>query len=447
MHSLSLCQYNNMRIKQFVDDELRMFSTYDNVRSIPSVIDGLKPSQRKSIFGMLKRGENADEIRVETAANHVTAVSDYHHGATSLVGTIAKMAQTFAGSNNINLFMPNGQFGSRLDPTPGAGRYIYTELSKSFRAIFKKEDDVILQHLYSDEMQIEPVHYFPILPMILVNGASGTGTGYACEILSYNPADIKANILAILANKDPKEILPWFRGFKGKITRNEKQTVIEGCYEVVNTTTIRITELPIGTYQDDYKEHLNNLKDEDVIKSYADSSTEDGFDFLITIPRTTGNMEHEQIVKTFKLISKDTENFTCWGHDGKMKVFENPQQIINYFVEYRLRRYEDRRLKQIENLSHDLAWATERLRFIKFYLKSPNDFSKKNKADLFELLNKYKFNEIDKLLQIRIYSMTLEEIAKLEKEIVNVSDQSDALKSTSNLEMYIKELKELKDLK
>lgn len=433
-----------MKLKLFFDDEFRLFSQYDCVRSIPDMIDGLKPSQRKSVFGMLKRGENAAELRVETAANYVASVSDYHHGAAGLVGTIAKMAQTFAGSNNINVFMPNGQFGSRLDPTPGAGRYIFTEMSKNFRALFKKDDDSILVSQYSDMVEIEPERYLPILPMVLVNGASGTGTGYACEIMSYNPADIRDNILAILTKKKPKEIVPWYRGFKGKISRNEKQTVIEGCYEVVNSTTIRIIELPIGTYQDDYKDHLNSLKDDDVIKSYSDSSTEDGFDFEVTVPRTTGYMDHDAIMKTFKLIARDTENFTGWGHDGKMKVFSSAQDIINYFVEYRLGKYETRRLKQIENLKVDLNWANEKLRFIKYYLKNSTDFSKKNKADLYQLLETNKFSEIDRLLQIRIYSLTLEEIQKLEAELVSISEQITALETTTNLALYTKELKELK---
>lgn len=433
-----------MRLKTFFDEEMKLFSIYDNVRSVPDAIDGFKPSQRKVIFGMLKRGENAAELRVETAANHVAAISDYHHGAAGLVGTIAKMAQTFAGSNNINTMMPNGQFGSRLDPSSGAGRYIFTEMSKNFRMLFKKEDDAILKHLMSDSMVIEPERYYPILPMLLVNGASGTGTGYACEILSYNPDDIRNNILAILTKKKPKEVLPWYRGFKGKVYRNEKQTVIEGTYEVINTTTIRITELPIGTYQDDYKEHLNNLKDAEVIKSYADSSTEDGFDFEVSIPRTTGAMSHETIMKTFKLISRDTENFTCWGHDGKMKVFQSPQEIIQYFVDYRLDKYEERRLKQIENLNIDLDWANEKLRFIKFYLKSPAEFSKKNKADLYALLEKNKFKQVDRLLQIRIYSLTKEEIEKLENEIADLDVSIKTLQGTTNLELYIKELKELK---
>jgi DNA topoisomerase-2 len=393
---------------------------------------------------MLKRGENADEIRVETAANHISAVSDYHHGASSLIGTIAKMAQNFAGSNNVNLLMPNGQFGSRLDPAPGAGRYIYTELSKSFRQLFKKEDDVILEAQYSDEMQIEPKHYLPILPILLINGASGTGTGYATNILSYDPEDLKNNILAVLNGKKPKEVLPFYRGFKGKVYRNEKQTVIEGSYTLVNTTTIRITELPIGTYQDDYKALLNKLEDNGIIKGYDDASTEDGFDFTVSIPRTTGYMEHDDIMKTFKLIARDTENYTFWGYDDKIKVVDTVQEIINYFVQYRLEKYEVRRLKQIEVLNTELDWANEKLRFIKFYLKNSGDFAKKNKSELQDILTKNKFNEIDRLLQIRIYSLTKDEIEKLEKEIGAIAVAIKELQGITNLQMYVKELKELK---
>jgi len=438
-----------MKIKTFMDDQFRLFSVYDNHRSIADAIDGFKPGQRKVMFGMLKRGEHADEARVETLANYIAGVSDYHHGATSLVGTIAKMAQTFAGSNNLNLLMPNGQFGSRLDPAPGAGRYIMTELSKNFRMIFKKDDDAILDTRLSDGLQIEPVRYLPTLPMILVNGVSGTGTGYATQILSYNPEDIKNNILAILQKKKPKEVLPWFKGFKGKVYRNDKQTVIEGAYEIVNSTTIRITELPIGVYQDDYKEHLNKLEDEGIIKEYIDSSTEDGFDFEIKVPRVTSGtpifeMGRDELMKTFKLVARDTENFTCWGHDGKMKVFNSAQEIINYFVEYRLDKYEARRIKLIENLKNDLSWANEKLRFIKFYLKSPNDFAKKGKADLYALLEKNKFVEIEKLLQIRIYSLTRDEIEKLETDIIAIETDINSLEHTTDWDMYVKELNELK---
>ena len=202
--------------------------------------------------------------------------------------------------------------------------------------------------------------------------------------------------------------------------------------------------MPIGTYQDDYKDLLNKLEDEEIIKSYTDNSTEDGFDFEVIVPRTTGYMDHDTIMKTFKLISRDTENYTYWGYDDKIKVANSVQDIINYFVAYRLQKYEDRRLKQIDNLNAELSWANEKLRFIKFYLKNSGDFAKKGKAELHELLTKNKFNEIEKLLQIRIYSLTKDEIDKLEKEITEIAIAIKELQSITNLDLYVKELKELK---
>jgi DNA gyrase/topoisomerase IV subunit A len=149
-------------------------------------------------------------------------------------------------------------------------------------------------------------------------------------------------------------------------------------------------------------------------------------------------------MKTFKLIARDTENYTFWGYDDKIKVVDTVQEIINYFVQYRLEKYEVRRLKQIEVLNTELDWANEKLRFIKFYLKNSGDFAKKNKSELQDILTKNKFNEIDRLLQIRIYSLTKDEIEKLEKEIGAIAVAIKELQGITNLQMYVKELKELK---
>lgn len=433
-----------MKLENFFHSEFRLFSIYDCERSIPNMIDGLKTSQRKVIYAMLNRGENAQEIQVERFANYASAETDYHHGSAGLIGVSAGLAQNFAGSNNINLLEPNGQFGSRLDPTPGAGRYIFTMLSKSFRQIFKKEDDPILNHLYSEDLKIEPDTYLPILPMILVNGSSGTGTGYASNIFQYNPEELKQNILLYLSKKKMKDLTPWFKGFTGKVYRNDKQTVIEGKYEIESSTSIRITELPIGVYQDAYKEILLKLQDQEIIKSFSDSSTEDGFDIEITCPRTTTYLDHDELMKTFKLISRDTENFTAWGHDGKMKSFDSPNEIIEYFVDFRLKKYEERRLKQIEILKEELDWSNEKLKFVKFYIANAKDFAKQGKKELFELLANNGFIQIDRLLSLKIYTLTKDSIVQLEKDIADLKTKILVLQQDNAKDMYVRELKELK---
>lgn len=434
------------RVKDFLSGPVRDFSLYDCERSIPSIVDGFKPSQRKVIFGLLKKGENSGEIKVAQLASHVAAVSSYHHGEASLESTIVGLAQNYSGSNNINFLSPEGQFGSRLSSEPSAGRYIFTHFTPEFRKLFKKEDDIILNHLEDDGMRIEPDFYLPIIPTILVNGSRGMGTGFACNILGYNPSDIQKYILNLLKNKKQTvDLIPWYKGFNGTIERTEEgQIVFTGKLNVVNSTTIEITELPIGTYLDDYKEVLNKLEDAGLIKDYDDHSTEKAFKFIVNCPRTTTYLSEENLYKKFKLISRETENFTVWLPHEKLKKFESANELCDYFVLFRLEKYEERRLKLIANLTDELDWLNQKLRFILFYIKNSDTFSKKKKDDLRKMLEGEKFKKIDDLLDIRIYNLTYEQIEKLKTEIQNIRDRINSLNNTNNVDMYIEELEGLK---
>lgn len=432
-----------MKVKDFFDNEFKQFSIADCIRSIPSVVDGFKPSQRKCIFGMIKRGENAGEIKVAQVSGYISQVSDYHHGEASLNETIVGLAQNYTGSNNINYFKPNGQFGSRLSSESSAPRYIFTEFTDNFRKIFKKEDDIILNHLDSDGQSIEPDYYLPILPNILINGARGMGTGYATHILKYNPIELKENILALLSGKEPQQLMPWYNGFKGTISMNGDQVLNIGVYEIVNSTTIRVTELPIGIYQDDYKAHCIKLQELGLIKDVDDRSTESSFDYIFNVPRTTTQLPHDAILTKFKLIGKDTQNLTAWTEDGFIKVFKQVQDIIDYFVAFRLEKYEERRIKLLEILNEELVWLSEKRRFINWYIENSKLFSSKSKKELEQLLTENNFNHINDLLDIRLYHLTKDDIFKLDKNIERIEKDIQALEKTNCIKMYKKELAEL----
>lgn len=432
-----------MKLKTFFDDEFRLYSIADCVRSIPSVIDGFKPSQRKCIFGMIMRGENAGEIKIAQASGYISQISDYHHGENSLNETLVGLAQDYTGSNNLNYLKPNGQFGSRLSSEASAPRYIFTEFTDAFRKIFKKDDDIILNYLDSDGQKVEPEYYIPIIPNILINGARGMGTGYATRILKYNPMDLRDNILAILKGQAPKPLLPWYRGFKGTITSDEGQIINTGCYEIINTTTIRITELPIGVYLDDYKKLLFKLQDNGLIKDFENNSTEQSFDFLLNVPRTTTQLTHNEIINKFKLVGRDSQNLTAWTETGHIKVFEDVDEIIEHFIEFRLSKYEERRNKLISILTADLDLMNEKRRFIEYYLDNSKDIASKNKKELEQLLLDQGFVSISKLLDIRIYNLTKDDIAKLESQIEKTTKEVEALKKTTSVKMYVKELEAL----
>ena len=208
--------------KDFVNKELILFSNLDNERSIPSVMDGLKPGQRKVLFACFKR-KLTKEVKVAQFAGVAAAISAYHHGEASLLGTIINLAQNFVGSNNINLLMPQGQFGTRLQggKDHASARYIHTMLSPIARKIFSPLDDPLYEYQYDDNLRVEPNFYVPIIPMVLVNGAEGIGTGWSTKIPNFNPADIVDNLKRLIAGEEIVPMKPWYRGYTGLIEKIE----------------------------------------------------------------------------------------------------------------------------------------------------------------------------------------------------------------------------------
>ena len=240
-------------IDDFVNKELIHFSNSDTSRSIGSSIDGLKTSQRKILYSCFKR-KLYSEIRVAQLSGYVSEHAAYHHGEASLQGAIIGMAQDFVGSNNINLLMPNGQFGTRImgGNDAASSRYIHTEINPITDLIFRKDDLPLLKYLDDDGLAVEPEYYVPIIPMVLVNGMVGIGTGWSTSIPQYNPVEIIKNIKRKNTIGTYKEMSPFYKGFKGNIIKiSDKNYITKGIYEL-NDTELVITELPIGEWTDKY---------------------------------------------------------------------------------------------------------------------------------------------------------------------------------------------------
>jgi DNA topoisomerase-2 len=443
-------QDNTLTASQFIDDKLRLYSAHSNVRGIPFIGDGFKQSHRKALDGMMRRGENAGFDTVERIAAAAASVTDYHHGVGSLEGTIVGMAQSFAGSNNLPIFEAFGQFGNRLNRKPSASRYIKTKLAPIFRQLFRKEDDLIFERNDSNGLKVEPKYFTPILPMVLVNGAEGMGTGHSCYILSYNPEDLRAAILKVLDGKNlkPNSLTPWWRGFNGTVTRDKisGQVIIEGKYEIKpgRTPTIVVTELPIGAQSDGYKEHLQKLEDREVVLDHDNLSDKKGFEFIVRVPRTTLGKTDEELKKLFKLVSRESENLTVWNGDGILTRYENVESLLVDFVKWRLDRYEDRRQALIKKVQADIAWANLKVRFIKFYLTNYKFFRDTGNKELAARLVAEGFERHDELLSMPMRNLTHDKIAELEKDVEDLKVQLKSLQSDDAVSMYRRELKELK---
>merc|ERR1719193_1696469 len=275
----------------FINKELVLFSNMDNERSIPSLVDGFKPGQRKVMYTCLKENLSKKEIKVAQLAGKVAEKSAYHHGEVSLMGTIIGLAHNFIGSNNINLLQPIGQFGTRLSggKDSASPRYIFTQMSPLARHIFHENDEPLLKNNYDDNLKIEPEWYIPIIPMVLVNGADGIGTGWMTKMPNFNPREIVANIRRLIRGDELKVMKPWFKGFKGTIEPlDDQRFVVNGEIATLSDTKLEITELPVRTWTSAYKEMLEtmlqgNEKTPSLMQDYKDYNTDKTVKFIISM--------------------------------------------------------------------------------------------------------------------------------------------------------------------
>ncbi|XP_021916597.1 DNA topoisomerase 2-like isoform X2 [Zootermopsis nevadensis] len=359
----------------FVNKELVLFSNCDNERSIPSMVDGLKPGQRKVLFTCLKRNDKR-EIKVAQLAGSVAEHSSYHHGEQSLMSTIVNLAQNFVGSNNINLLQPIGQFGTRLagGKDSASPRYIFTLLSPLTRFIFHPHDDPLLKHQYDDNQKIEPVWYIPIIPMILVNGADGIGTGWMTKIPNYNPREIVENLTRMLDDEKPKPMVPWYKNFTGVVEPLvDKKYIIYGEISIINESKLEITELPIGSWTQTYKEsvlepmlHGANEKTPPSITDYKEYNTDTTVKFVVTMSAEKLRVaESEGLHKFFKLQTTVSLSSMCVFDDNCcMRKFESVEPILKEFFKLRLAYYGKRKDYLEGMLQAESRKLTNQARFI-----------------------------------------------------------------------------------
>ena len=426
----------------FINKDLVWFSIADNVRSIPCVIDGLKPSQRKVVYAC--RARQNTEIKVSQLAGIISTKTAYHHGEASLMGTIINLAQNFLGSNTYNLLAPKGQFGTRLMGGKDAAspRYIFTKLSEHSSKLFMKDDDAVLSYMDDDGFKIEPKYFVPTLPLILINGGEGIGTGYSSSVPCFNPDDVKDAIFSVMKNETPREIHPWYPGFKGTIVKSaEGSYTVTGVYNV-RPTWLEITELPIGKWTNDYKEFLDSLVDTKII-NYENHSTEEKV--LFKIRMNTDNITHDNIIKDFKLSTHiSTSNMHLFDEHGNIKKYQSPLEIIRDFSSVRARYYDMRKAHQLKKMKNELNVLANKSRFIKMIVDEELVVHRKKKTDIVSELKGHKFatidNTYDYLLRMEIYNLTQEKIDELRAHHEKINGALVELENTTTTEMWMKDI-------
>ncbi|CAN6696972.1 unnamed protein product [Malus baccata var. baccata] len=398
-----------IKYSDFVHKELIQFSMADLQRSIPSMVDGLKPGQRKILFSSFKRNF-VKEAKVAQFSGYVSEHSAYHHGEQSLASTIIGMAQDFVGSNNINLLQPNGQFGTRNlgGKDHASARYIYTRLSPITRFLFSKDDDRLLDYLNEDGQSIEPTWYVPIIPTVLVNGSEGIGTGWSSYIPNYNPRDIVANVRRLLDGDAMVPMDPWYRGFTGTIEKTVKESGVSytacGIIDEVNEKSLRISELPIRRWTQDYKEFLESISEgndkakDPFIEGFTQHSDHSTVDIIVHLrEEKLMAAKQEGLLKKFKLTTSiSTSNMHLFDRKGVIKKFDTPEQILEDFFHLRLEFYEKRKKVLLENLELELLKLENKVRFILGVVNGEIIVSNRKRADLFLELQQKGFTPFPK---------------------------------------------------
>ncbi|XP_034563650.1 DNA topoisomerase 2-alpha isoform X2 [Notolabrus celidotus] len=386
----------SLSYNDFVNKELVLFSNSDNERSIPCLVDGLKPGQRKVMFCCLKRNDKR-EVKVAQLAGSVAEMSAYHHGEGALMGTIVGLAQNFVGSNNLNLLQPMGQFGTRLHggKDSASPRYIFTMLSPLTRLVFPPVDDNLLKYNYDDNQRVEPEWYIPIIPMVLVNGAEGIGTGWASKIPNYDIREIINNIHRMLNGEETLPMLPSYKGFKGTIDQvMESQFMNIGELAIIDSTTIEISELPVKSWTQVYKENvlepmLNGTeKVPALITDYREYHTDTTVRFVVKMAEEKlVEAEAAGLHKVFKLQNPLTCNsMVLFDHVGSLRKYESVQDILKEFFELRMKYYVLRKDWLVGMLGAESAKLSNQARFIIEKIQGILVIENKPKKELIRML-------------------------------------------------------------
>jgi DNA topoisomerase-2 len=466
---------------RFVHDELIHFSSADNVRSLPHVMDGLKPSQRKIFWSALKRNL-VSELRVAQLAGYVSETAAYHHGEASLTGAIIGMAQNFVGSNNINLLTPNGQFGTRLmgGSDSASPRYIHTHLEAIVRSLVKKEDDAILRYLDDDGLPVEPETYLPVIPLLLVNGCIGIGTGFSTNIIPYNPLDLvsalEMRLAGTVTDLTTHTLKPWWFGFKGAVLAgaDDKTWITKGIYEFVDddAATIRIKELPIGCWTKDYKNFLDTmLTEQEELKSVAKKDGSKAMVWLRGYEEAYNDIDCDFILQMdpeyyhearaypadfetrFKLLTQHkTTNMVAFDVDGKIRRFGSPGEILERFYGERLGAYGKRKAHELGRLETEITELSARLLFIKSVISGKLVISNVEDSVLYAAMKALGLPPIsdpdgkdlkayEYLLRLRVDRLKATAVAELEREVADHQEKHRALTGMSQEMLWLNDLR------
>ena len=461
-----------MSFSDFLNHYMIQFSIADCERNIPNLMDGLKQSQRKVLYGCLKRKLKSD-VKVASLAGYITEHTKYHHGEVSLQDTIKGMASCYTGGNNLPILARSGEMGSRLQggKDSASARYVETHLEEITRLIFHEADDCLLNRIIDDGVVVEPEFYVPCLPMVLANPCKAAiGTGWSSTMPSFNPLDIIKCIKIWLENDgcagDEEgnslfpDLVPWYRGFKGVIEQIEHDKFMtHGILERIDEDTIAVNELPIGMWTEDFESLLQDLKSEKKIKSFRINYTVS--EIYFEIDEANGIECTEKMLKMSKPVR--TSNMVLFNEDHRLQKFNSVDEIIDQFCRVKYEYTVKRKARLLKDWINDLTLNENRKRFISEIINKDLIIFQRDEKDVITDMEKadyYKYNKkqsedddqddqeddgkretgYDYLLKMHMRSFTKNKIGEIQKEIDRLTKNINTLKKTSEKQIWLNDL-------
>ena len=443
-------------ITDYYEKDVPAYGSYDNLRKICG-IDGLKLSQRKIVYAAFKRCHSS-WLKTDTMCAQTQIDTNYIHGAANLEVVIDNLVANYVGSNNYPLLTGNsGGFGCRISPRPSAGRYTRVMLSNISKKLFVDADNNVLEKQYFEGQYIEPKFLVPVFPVMFLNGSNGMSTGFSNEIQPRNPTEIIEYIKKKIngTEKPRMALLPWFKGHLGKVEYNKELDRNESFGVVVrnNMTSYTITELPIGIDYQKYVEFLDKLCENGTIQDYDDKCDPKTDAILFNIKTTrefTKKHEDERhLYETLHLVKSLPETLCCIDENNRVCEFGSIQEILDAFIELRLKYYDKRKKWILEDLKDKLTTLASKYRFVKGIVDGTIVVNKKRKDEIVAQLEKIekikKVNDsYDYLLSMAIHSLTAEKLEELKKMIENGKDEFNKVKETTIQDMWMADLAEFK---
>lgn len=449
-----------MNSSQYLLETSREYALYVcSQRAIPNVTDGLKHVQRMALWLLRNK---AEKIKVIALSGELAAAKLYVHGDASSNNAISMLAAPYC--NNIPLIEPHGSFGSRLDVTAfGAARYVSVARSKAAQAFLYKDLDIVPMEDNYDGSNRQPVHFLPLIPTVLLNGVSGIAVGWSTNIL---PRSLKSLIDATrqaLLGEPIRPVAPSYARFDIGVSQlGPNQWEFTGRATIVDTSTVRITELPPGLSVEAFRKRLIEMEDSEQIQGFTDRSTET-IDITVKMKRgSIAGWTEKDAIEFFKIRERVTERIVVIDWNGKaIRTYDSAETLIADFVTWRLRWYTQRFefLKQ-RDLYELTYWVALRALFDDNFPKKLGGFT--DRATLEDAVRKSvakKAKEItldqpqmDRIVTLPTYKWTKEFAAEVDARIADlgtaIAGHEMILRSPDKLRgTYLSELEELKGMK